>query len=114
MTSSQEPARVDLTALTDLQTPWCVHVVATLRIAERMAAGVTRCDALAAAAGCDAGALSAVLGHLVTRGVFEERSPGEFALNDGARQLLEQSPFLGLDGIGGRFARAWATLPSYV
>lgn len=109
-----EPARVDLAALTDLQTPWCIHVVATLRIAERIAAGVTRCDALAAAAGCDTGALACVLGHLVTRGVFVEQRPGEFALNDGARQLLEQSAFLDLNGIGGRFARAWATLPSYV
>ena len=41
----------DLEALTDLQTPWCVHVVASLRIADHVEAGVTAIDELAAAAG---------------------------------------------------------------
>lgn len=62
----------DLGALTDLRTPWCVHVVATLKIADHVADGVTAIDDLAAAAGCDAYALHNVLGHLVSRGVFEE------------------------------------------
>jgi SAM-dependent methyltransferase len=115
MTNSNRPEPgVDLGALTDLQTPWCIHVVATLGIAQRIADGTTRCTALAAAAGCDAYALQCVLGHLVTRGVFDEPSPGEFALNGAARQLLEQSRFLDLASIGGRFAGAWATLPAYV
>jgi uncharacterized glyoxalase superfamily protein PhnB len=105
---------MDAGTLTDLQTPWCVHVVATLRIAEHLAAGVTGIDDLAAAAGCDAGALHNVLGHLVRRGVFEEPSPGRFALNDAARQLMDASNFLDLSGIGGRMAHAWSTLPTYV
>jgi len=104
---------VDLGALTDLRTPWCVHTVATLRIAEHVAAGVSEVRELAAVAGCDADALRAVLCHVVSRGVFTETAPGRYALNDAARQLLE-APFLDLGGIGGRMAYAWGTLPTYV
>jgi hypothetical protein len=35
---THETANLD--ALTDLCTPWCIHVVATLRIADHIAAGV--------------------------------------------------------------------------
>ena len=104
---------VDLGALTDLRTPWCVHTVATLRIAEHVAAGVSEVRELAAVAGCDADALRAVLCHLVSRGVFTETAPGRYALNDAARQLLE-APFLDLGGIGGRMAYAWGSLLSAV
>jgi len=103
-----------LEALTDLATPWCVHVVATLRIADRVAAGVTGIGALAAAAGCDEHALHAVLGHLVARGVFTEPAPGRFALNAAAERIRDATPFLDLDGIGGRLAGAWSTLPAWV
>jgi 2,7-dihydroxy-5-methyl-1-naphthoate 7-O-methyltransferase len=89
-------------------------VAATLRIADHLAAGTTDLSGLAAAAGCDAAALDRVLGQLVGRGVFEEPEPGRFALNDTARQLQEASPFLDLDGLGGRFAAAWGTLLGYV
>ena len=110
----QEPA--DLGALSDLRTPWCIHVVATLRIAEHIAAGSVEIDNLAAAAGCDSDALHRVLGHLVGKGVFQETAPGQFALNDAARGLLDPGARLGLDlaGIGGRMAYAWGTLPNYV
>jgi 2,7-dihydroxy-5-methyl-1-naphthoate 7-O-methyltransferase len=99
--------------LTDLLTPWCVHTAATLRIAERID-GETDVGDLAAAAGCDREALHDVLSHLVSKGVFEEPSPGRFALNDAARELFAASGFLSLDGIGGRMAYAWSTLPAYV
>src|SRR3954454_10857015 len=98
--------------LTDLQTPWCAHVVATLRIPQRIEAGTAAVGELAAAAGCDERALHNVLGHLVTKGAFEEVSPGVFACNDAARQLT--APFLDLHGLGGRFAHAWSTLETYV
>jgi hypothetical protein len=113
---ADEPARAgaDLEALSDLCTPWCIRVVATLRIAERVAAGIADVGELARAAGCDAEALHDVLGHLVGKGVFEESSPGRFALNDTARELLDASRFLSLDGIGGRMASAWGTLLTYV
>jgi SAM-dependent methyltransferase len=106
----------DLGVLSDLRTPWCLHVAATLRIAEHIAAGHGEIGSLAAAAGCDADALHRVLGHLVSKGVFQETAPGRFALNDAARGLLDPGLHLGLDldKIGGRMAYAWGTLLSYV
>jgi hypothetical protein len=106
----------DLFALSDLCTPWCLHVVATLRIAERVAAGTDRIDGLAAAAECNADVLHRVLGHLVGKGVFEEPEPGRFSLNEAARGLMEPPVHLGLDleGIGGRMAYAWGSLLSFV
>jgi SAM-dependent methyltransferase len=102
---------VDLSALTDLCTPWCVHVVATLRVADHLAAGITQIDDLAAASHADAESLHRVLRHLVSRGVFEEPAPGHFALNDTARALMyPSSRWLDLDGFGGRMAHAWGSL----
>jgi SAM-dependent methyltransferase len=111
-----EQGSVDLWSLSDLCTPWCLHVVATLQIADHIAAGNTEIASLAAAAGCDSDALHQVLGHLAGKGVFQETAPGRFALNDAARGLLDPSMRLGLDlqGIGGRMAYAWGTLPAYV
>jgi 2,7-dihydroxy-5-methyl-1-naphthoate 7-O-methyltransferase len=102
----------DLWRLADLSTPWAVHVVATLRVADHIEAGHTRIEELAAAAGADADALRRVLRHLVRRGLFEEPEPGRFALNEPARGLLEEGARLGfdLDGVGGRMAHAWGTL----
>ena len=106
----------DLEALGDLCTPWCLRVAATLGIAGHVAAGTSDIDGLAAAAGCDADALHAVLAHLVGKGVFEEPEPGRFALNEAAGGLLDPGQRLGLDleGIGGRMAYAWGTLPTWV
>jgi hypothetical protein len=112
-TQDGAPAGVDLDALSDLCTPWCIRVVATLRITDHLAAGVTDIDQLATAAGCNADALHHVLGHLVGRGVFEEPAPGRFALNQAALALREAAPFLDLEGIGGRMAHAWGTLLTY-
>ena len=100
--------------LADLQTPWCVLVAATLRIAQHIDAGVTGAADLAAAAGCDDYALRAMLGYLVAAGIFEEPSPGRFTLNDAARGLLDPSAFLDLNGIGGRMAGVWSSLLGYV
>lgn len=107
---------VNLTALSDLCTPWCVHVVATLRIADHIANGANEINGLATAAGCDADSLSRVLRHLVSKGVFQETEPGRFALNEVARGLLDPGERLGLDlaGIGGRMAYAWGTLLNFV
>ncbi|HWZ01788.1 MAG TPA: hypothetical protein VNX17_11930, partial [Edaphobacter sp.] len=98
--------------MSDLCTPWCVHVVATLRVAEHIAAGHEEIGPLAAAAGADRDSLERVLRHLVSQGLFAEPSPGVFALNDAARPLLEEGARIGLDleGIGGRMAYAWGTL----
>src|SRR2546421_2515946 len=88
---------VNIWALSDLSTPWCVHVVATLRIADHVAAGITLIDDLAAASGSNADALHRVLTHLVGKGVFEEPAPGRFAINEPARALLDGPLRLGLD-----------------
>ena len=104
---------VDLEQMLDLATPWCLRVAATLRIPEHIAAGHAGIADLAAAVGCDADALHAVLGHLVSQGVFTEESPGRFACNRAAEQLASV-PFLDLAGIGGRMAHTWGTLFDYV
>lgn len=102
----------DLETLSDLRTPWCIHVVATLGIADQIAAGTTESDRLAEAVGCDSDMLRAVLDHLVSKGVFQKTGSDGFALNDTAMELLDPSRRLGLDldGIGGRMAHAWGTL----
>jgi hypothetical protein len=103
---------MDLWELIDLCTPWCLHVVATLRVAQHMAAGKERIGELAAAAGADPDSLQRVLRHLASKGVFAEPEPGRFVLNDPARGLLDPPLLLGLDlnGIGGRMAYSWSTL----
>jgi len=103
----------DIERMLDLATPWCLRVAATLRIPEHIAAGHAGIAELAAAAGCDADALHAVLGHLVSQGVFTEESPGRFACNQAAEQLAGV-PFLDLAGIGGRMAHTWGTLLDFV
>jgi hypothetical protein len=108
--------QADVWALSDLCTPWCIHVAATLRIADHIAAGKTRIDDLAAASATVADSLQRVLRHLVGQGVFEEPAPGQFALNGAARALLDPPARLGLDldGFGGRMAYAWGSLLSAV
>ena len=108
--------KINLWAKSDLSTPWCIHVVVTLHISEKIVAGTRNIDELAKSAGCDQTALHAVLGHLVGKGIFEEYSPGNFKMNEAARQLLEPVIRLSFDlnGIGGRFAHAWETLLDYV
>jgi 2,7-dihydroxy-5-methyl-1-naphthoate 7-O-methyltransferase len=107
---------MDLWALSDLCTPWCVHVAVTLRIADHIAAGIADIGPLAAAAGADADSLARVLRHLVNKGVFDEPAAGRFALNESARALMDPGIRLGLDldGFGGRMAHAWGTLLSAV
>ena len=107
---------MDLWSLSDLCTPWCVHVVATLHVADHIAAGKAEIGELAAAAGADRDSLDRVMRHLVSKGLFEEPAHGRFAVNDAARGLMDDSMRLGLDldSIGGRMAYAWGSLLSAV
>lgn len=107
---------MNLFELGDLQLPWCLRVVATLRIAESMANGVTEVNDLAAAARCNADALRTMLEYMVGKGLFEEPEPGRFRLNEAAKGLLDPAVRLGLDlnGIGGCMTGAYATMLSYV
>lgn len=52
-----EQKNANLEALSDLGTPWCVHAVATLRIANHIAAGIHEIGGLGAAAQCDSDVL---------------------------------------------------------
>lgn len=103
---------ISLWELSDLCTPWCVHVAATLGVAEQIDAGHTRLETLATACSCDARYLGLMLRHLVKKGVFAEPTPGQFVLNDAARGFLVPGARLGfdLDRLGGRMACAWGTL----
>src|SRR5215510_1967342 len=111
-----EQEAATLEELSDFRTPWLIHVVATLRIADHIAAGIDQIDSLAAAAGCDRYALHRALTSLADKGVFEETAPGRFALNQVSRGLLDPQGRIGLDlnGIGGRMAHSWGTLLDYV
>jgi len=103
---------MDLGALSDICTPWCIRVAATLRIADHLAVGTTDIADLAAATGCDPYSLHRLLGYLVSKGLFEEPSPGRFQMNEAARGLTDPSlrQSLDLNGLGGRMAGAWAGL----
>jgi 2,7-dihydroxy-5-methyl-1-naphthoate 7-O-methyltransferase len=106
----------DLGQLTDLCTPWCVYVVATLRIADHITAGITDVNDLAATTGADPWALHRVLTYLAGRGLFAEPERGRFELTATGRQLRDPQWRVGLDldGIAGRFAHSWSTLPDLV
>jgi 2,7-dihydroxy-5-methyl-1-naphthoate 7-O-methyltransferase len=104
---------VNLDQMLDLATPWCLMVAATLRISDLIAEGHHDIADLATASGCDQDALHAVLGHLVSKGVFQQQAPGRFTCNRAAEQLANQR-FLDLEGIGGRMAHTWGTLLDYV
>ncbi|HEX3813974.1 MAG TPA: methyltransferase [Mycobacteriales bacterium] len=104
----------DLQALSDLRTPWCIRTVVTLGIPRNIADGMTDLNSLAEKAQCDAGALHAVLAHLVASGLFTEPTPGTFGLTDLGAGLLDPPPDLDLTGIGGRISYAWGTLPTFV
>src|SRR5215510_14400492 len=101
-------SKVDLHALSDLSTPWCLRVAVTLRIAEHINAGINHLNELAATAVCDPRALQSVLRHLVRKGVFEEPQSDQYALNDAAGELMEPGRRFELDlnGIGGRMSHA--------
>jgi 2,7-dihydroxy-5-methyl-1-naphthoate 7-O-methyltransferase len=114
VTMVDEEDGVDLDQMLDLATPWCLMVAATLRLPDLIADGHHDIADLAAAAGCDRDALHAVLGHLVSRGVFQQPAPGRFDSNRAAEQLTNQRRFLDLDSIGGRMAHTWGTLLDYV
>jgi predicted enzyme related to lactoylglutathione lyase len=105
---------VNLDQMLDLTTPWCLMVAATLRIPDLIAEGHHDIADLATAAGCDRDALHAVLGHLVSQGVFVQQGPGRFDCNHAAEQLADPRRFLDLEGIGGRMAHTWGTLLDYV
>ncbi|GGS80335.1 methyltransferase [Klebsiella pneumoniae subsp. pneumoniae] len=102
-------------AAADLATPMAVRVAATLRLADRIAAGTDSAAALAAAAGADEAALTRLLRYLVARDIFREPSPGRFALSPAAELLRGDRPerlrdWLDLTGPIGRADLAFGSL----
>jgi len=95
MTDDKTTAEIaDLHAMSDLCTPWCIHVVATLRIADHIASGNTSIATLAQQAGCDSDFLQRVLRYLVGKGVFQEPAPGQFTLKEHRFSLPFSCPLL--------------------
>lgn len=100
--------------LADLLTPYAFRTAASLGIADLIAGGENSATGLAAATGSDLVALSALLHHLATKGVFRQTSPDHVELTDIGRQLVSSNPHresLTLDSACGYIARAWAGLP---
>lgn len=112
MSADADP-RTRLRALSDFAAPWAVHVAATLRLADHVAAGATTVDKLARAAGTRRGTLDRLLRLLVAVGVFDSPGPGEIAVNDLSRLLLDEvgwRPWLDLDGAPGIWTESWTRL----
>jgi hypothetical protein len=92
--------------MVNLATPFAVRVVATLGIADQLAAGVRDGTAISAAVGADPDVLVRLMRYLAHQGVFSEDEKGHFELTDISRQLLDRSPagmgrWLDLESMGG-------------
>ena len=104
-----------LHGLSDLITPMAIRVAATLRLADRIAAGTTMLTELAAEVEADPDALGRLLRYLAARGVFAEIEPGRFALTGSAEPLRDDHPdqiraLLDLTGAIGRADLAFSAL----
>ncbi|MBO4207344.1 methyltransferase [Micromonospora echinofusca] len=110
-----EDANARLGRLTDLATPFAVRVLATLRVPDLIARGVTGLGALAEECGADPDALGRLLRYLVHRDVLTEPAPDEFALTEVGELLRETGPagqrgWLDLTGLGARMDLAYQGL----
>jgi 2,7-dihydroxy-5-methyl-1-naphthoate 7-O-methyltransferase len=102
-----------LHSLLDLTTPWAIRAVATLRIPDLIASGVTRLETLAERCSADVETLGRVMSYLAARGIFAQPEPGSFTLTPVGRLLQEEAglrAWLDQDGFGGRMDRAWPAL----
>ncbi len=70
-----------------------IRVAATLRLADHIAAGTQRSEALAAAVDADRDALGRVLGHLVTTGVLALAGAGAYGLTALGEHLRDDDPW---------------------
>jgi hypothetical protein len=89
----------------DLATPMAIRVAATLRLADRIAAGTRTVDALATAVGADRDALGRVMAHLVSAGVLVRDGADGYGLAAMGERLRDDHP----DGV-----RAWLDLEGAV
>lgn len=96
-----------LWAAADLVTPMAIRVAATLRLADRIAAGRRTAEELAAEVDADPDAMRRVMDHLVTAGVLSRADDGTYSLAALGEQLRDDHPdglraWLDLDGSVGR------------
>ena len=96
-----------LWAAADLVTPMAIRVAATLRLADHIAAGTQRTEALAAAVDADSDALGRLLGHLVSAGVLSRAGSGTYGLTALGEHLRDDDPegvrpWIDLEGAVGR------------
>ncbi|MEV4109390.1 methyltransferase [Nonomuraea sp. NPDC049695] len=113
--SAWEAAWEVLAPVTDLVTPMAVRVAATLGLTDLMAGEAVPVEELARRSGTDADALGRLLRHLVCHGVFTEREPGRFAVNEPAALLASDHPSgmraqLDLGAFGGQMDLAFTGL----
>ncbi|MBP2474000.1 hypothetical protein JOF53_002872 [Crossiella equi] len=111
----EEATRRQVSALTDLASPYAMRVAATLRLADHVEEGVTGVAELAAATNTEPGALRRLLRYLACRGVFREEVPDHFVLTDSGQPLRAGHPsglrdWLDLTGAGGRLDKAFTEL----
>ena len=111
-----DEAKEKLSQLANMLGPWAVRIAATLRLADLMAAGVTRVDDLAARTDTDADALRGLLTYLTKKDVFRNPAPDHYESTEVGRLLEDDHPTgerakLDLEGVIGRMDRAWAGLP---
>ena len=109
---TSEEAAIRLRSMADLATPFGIRVVASLGVADQLAAGVHDVNAIAAAVGADPDALARLMRYLVHQEVFTEDGKGHFDLTELSRLLLDRSPaglgrWLDLDTMGGRMDLAY-------
>jgi hypothetical protein len=91
----------ELWAAADLLTPMAIRVAATLRLADRIAAGRRTVEALAAETDVDRDALGRLMGHLVAADVLSREESGAYGLTAMGERLRDDHP----DGI-----RRWIDL----
>lgn len=108
-------AATRLRSMVNLATPFAIRVVASLGVADQIAAGVHDVTAIAAAVDADPDALARLMRYLVHQDVFTEDGKGHFDLTDISRELLDRSAagmgrWLDLDTMGGRMDLSYTGL----
>lgn len=107
MTEEAEPWGGAAWAAADLITPMAIRVVATLRLADHIAAGIDTAEALAQVVEADPETLPRLMARLVVAGVLTDEGEGRFGLTSTGEQLREGAPdsvraWLDLEGAIGR------------
>lgn len=95
------PEAIKLSELIDPIVPWAMRVVATLRVADAIAEGVTKATDIAARAGVNGDALNRVMRLLTYSEVFRQVEPGVYE-NTPVSELLREDNPMGM--------RAWLDL----